>query len=844
MTLPLLTHRCIRQCIVVTSLLLWLLGLTVQARPAAVTQAGSNTVVPATTLVLSPASVSVCQGSPVSLTATGCPAGGTLRWSTGQATAIVSVTASQPTTYTATCTVSGTATTATATVTPVQAVTFTAGPGSITVCENVPAVLSVALADGTSGQLAWYGDGNRVLNNATASTAELRIPFAQTFNTGNYYLTATNACGTTTSRAARITVPPSITVNAVATPTTCASQFTGQISVTATGGIGAKQYQLNGQGFQDQNTFISLQAGTYTVGVKDALGCLANASVEIKPPTAMNLSIRTVDTRCSGGSDGGLIVSVAGGAAPYSYQINGGAAQPSGTFTDLKAGSYTLVVTDQAGCVTAQTALIGSPAAFDIRTTIQPTRCAGSADGSVTIIGSNGTGPFQYQLGNGAYQTGTVFTGLATGSYEFTVRDLGGCTLKRTVAVPQPAVLSLAATVLPVSCKGNASGSITVRSTGGTEPIRYQLASSRVVQRSPVFGGLALGEYTVIATDTNGCTALLSVPIGKADPLRLQATTQVAKCCICPTGVVSLTSTGGAGTTRTYQRLGQNAQTTNQFGNLIPGTYTFRISDEAGCTDSAAVFVGDASALSLTVGTIKDVTCAGGADGEAAIQIAGGTRPFTVYWQTPRRDTLQNRVVTQTGLSEGTYTVSVRDSNRCTTSTAFVTLKSRFPVPETPVVSQTGSTLRVTDVSGIQWYVQPTGAASATAITNATSMTLTPYQSGRYYVVVTQNGCASPASNAIAFVLTAITEPGTGLSVRVLPNPVGTHLRLEIEQDSRQAIALTVLDAAGRAVRQFIVPAFIGKHQVEYPLPDLPAGTYLLKAEATDRQTVMRIVKE
>ncbi len=79
MTFPLLPHRCIRQCIVVISLLLWLLSLAAQARPAAVTQAGSTTVVPAAMLVLRPASVSVCLGSPASLTATGCPTGGTLR---------------------------------------------------------------------------------------------------------------------------------------------------------------------------------------------------------------------------------------------------------------------------------------------------------------------------------------------------------------------------------------------------------------------------------------------------------------------------------------------------------------------------------------------------------------------------------------------------------------------------------------------------------------------------------------------------------------------------------------------------------------------------------------------
>ncbi|QJD81198.1 T9SS type A sorting domain-containing protein [Spirosoma rhododendri] len=795
-------------------------------------------------LTISPASVSVCLGSPASLTAGGCPAGGIVRWSTGQTTAVVSVTASQPTTYTATCTVSGTATTTTATVTPVQAVTFTAGPGSITVCSGNTAVLSVALADGTSGTLAWYGDGNPVQQNPTASTPRLTFTDIQPYNVGNYYLTATNACGTTTSRAARVTVPPALTINAVSTPTSCASQFTGQISVTATGGSGDKQYQLNGQEFQTQNTFISLQSGSYVVGVRDALGCSTQTTVEVKPPTPMTLSIRTVDTRCFGGIDGGLVVGVTGGTSPYRYQINGGTAQPSGTFTDLKAGSYTLVVTDNAGCVTAQSALIGSPAAFDIRATAQPTRCAGSVDGSVTIVASNGNGPFQYQLGTGAYQTGTVFTGLGVGPYDFTVRDQIGCTIKRTVTVQQPVVLALTAAVLPVNCQGNASGAITVRSTGGTEPIRYQLTSSRTVQRNPVFSRLALGDYTVVATDTNGCTALLSVTVGKAEPIRLQATTQAARCCVCPTGTVSLTSTGGSGTTRSYQRLGLTDQASNQFGGFVPGSYRFRIADEAGCADTVQASVGDASALSLTVGTVKDANCAGGADGEAAVQIVGGTRPFLFYWQTPRRDTLQSRAMAQTGLTEGTYTVSVRDSNRCTASTAFVTIRSRFPTPEAPVVSQSGSTLRVTGSSGIQWYVQPTGSTSATAITNATSTTLTPFQSGRYYVVTTQNGCASPASNAVVFVLTAIAEPGTELSIRVLPNPIGTHLRLEIEQAIRQTVSLTLHDAGGRSVRQFTVPAFVGKQQLEYPLPDLPAGTYLLRADATDRQATMRVVKE
>ncbi|WP_461096130.1 T9SS type A sorting domain-containing protein [Spirosoma luteolum] len=811
--------------------------------PASQTGTPTSQTSTVTALTLSPAASTVCVGSPALLTLSGCPTGGTIRWSTGQTTASVTVTPAQPSAYTATCTQNGVSSSAVATVTTVQAVTFTAGPGSITVCEGTSPELSVALADGTSGTLAWFGNNNPIRNNPTASTARLVLTTVQAWEEGNYTVTATNQCGVTTSRVARVTVIPSLTLVATSTPASCAGLFTGKIQIAATGGIGTRQYQLNGGPFQSLNSFISLPAGAYSVGVKDEFGCSAVTLVDVKQPATLALSLTAVSVKCTGGTDGGIIAAVTGGSAPYSYKVNGGTAQSSPILVDLKAGSYTVVVTDAGGCSASQTATVGAPPTFELKTVLSPTRCAGSADGAITVSATNGTAPFQYQLGTGAFQTGTLFTGLSAGTYELTARDARGCTIRQTATVQQPAILTLTGVSAPVNCFGAASGSVTVKATGGTEPIRYQLTSSKVVQRTPVFTGLAVGDYTVVATDTNGCTALVPVSVGKADPISVRASTLAARCCVCPTGVVSLTSTGGSGSARQFQRLGGGSQVSSQFGGLVPGQYRFRVTDEVGCADTVAALIADATAMTLTAGRIKDATCPGLTDGEAAVQLAGGTKPFSFFWQTPRRDTLRSRSGSQTGIGAGTYTVSVLDSNRCTTTTTFVTVQNQFPMTETPVVSQVGGTLRATNIPGLQWYVQ-TDTSAARAVPNATQATLTPYQSGRYYAIATQNGCPSPASNQITFVLTALSEPASGLSLAVVPNPVGAVLRLAIEQPDRQGVALALHDAGGRLVRTWQVPGFVGKKQVEWPLLDLPTGIYLLRAEAGTRQATLRVVKE
>ncbi|WP_332367943.1 T9SS type A sorting domain-containing protein [Spirosoma telluris] len=547
-----------------------------------------------------------------------------------------------------------------------------------------------------------------------------------------------------------------------------------------------------------------------------------------------------------GWGDGAIIASAIGGVGDFRYAIlNRTANQTSGTFLDLVANTtYLLIVSDKNSCVAYQSVTIGQPAPFTIKLTPTPTRCVGTVDGSVSVQVSGGSGGYQYKLGNGAFQTGTQFTGLAATTYEITVQDAIGCLGKQSVTIGQPAPLTLTAVSKPVNCVSPTSGSIIMTAAGGTGAVAYQITAASAPQASSVISGVAVGNYTVIGTDVNGCTSLASVTVGKTDPMKVQATAIPATCCTCPTGAVNLTSTGGTGTGKQYQIIGQAFQTTSQISKLPPNTYRLRVVDDGGCADSAVAVVTNMNALTLSNGSIKNVSCSGGSDGQAAVQVAGGAKPFTFYWQTERRDTLKTFTASQTALTEGTYTVSVRDSNRCTASTVFVSLTALNPTPPKPTVSQVAnSTLVVNQTAGIQWYVS-TGNTAGVAVPNATGPSLIPFSSGQYYVIVTVNGCPSPPSDAISFVLTALNEPVAPLSARIVPNPVIDRLRLELEQPERSAVQVHLLDVSGRVIRSYQIPAFIGKKQAEWPMDGVTAGFYLLKITAESRQSVLRVAVE
>ena len=133
----------------------------------------------------------------------------------------------------------------------------------------------------------------------------------------------------------------------------CSSASDGQISISAWGGTGTLQYSAdNGATFQTSNVISGLSAGTYQVVVKDANGCMGTSSITLRAPSPVSGTIvAQTPTLFLGTNKGTATIAGAGGVGLYYYSIDGGAFQWSGTFTNLAAGSHSVLVRDNNGCM-------------------------------------------------------------------------------------------------------------------------------------------------------------------------------------------------------------------------------------------------------------------------------------------------------------------------------------------------------------------------------------------------------------------------------------------------------------------------------------------------------------
>jgi mono/diheme cytochrome c family protein len=175
---------------------------------------------------------------------------------------------------------------------------------------------------------------------------------------GNYTVTAKDADGCTGTKVLTVAAAGCPTITVVPTIVAAAgpTASNGSISLSASGGLAPYQYSKdNGITYQASGSFTNLAPGGFNMAVKDANNCTAtllNVIVGSTCPTITATSTPTTTVKCSPNT-GTLTLSGSGGAAPYTYSINGGAFQPASLFSALPQGNLTFVVKDANGCTSA-----------------------------------------------------------------------------------------------------------------------------------------------------------------------------------------------------------------------------------------------------------------------------------------------------------------------------------------------------------------------------------------------------------------------------------------------------------------------------------------------------------
>jgi hypothetical protein len=227
------------------------------------------------------------------------------------------------------------------------------------------------------------------------------------------------------------------------------------------------------------------------------------------------------------------------------------------------------------------------------------------------------------------------------------------------------------------------------------------------------------------------------------------------------------TATGGTGA---YTYTWSDAQTGKTATGLSAGTYTVTAKDAHGCTGTASVTITQpASALGVTMASNTNETCNGDATATATANTAtGGTTPYTYSWSTAPIQTGQ----TATGLTAGSYTVTVTDSHGCTaTAKATVTQPTAIGVT---VDSYSDTAIIMSNYNGAA-AVHPfggTGAYTYSWNTGSTTDSIFDQNGGSYTVTVTDgNGCTFSARVVIDNTSGIATITNTNGQITIYPNP-------------------------------------------------------------------------
>ncbi len=564
---------------------------------------------------------------------------------------------------------------------------------------------------------------------------------ATNLSTGTYtvIVTDTNGCSVTDD----VFVPGTdMILSSSTTAVSCNAGSDGTATVSVTGSFASPlTYQWNDPLFQSTPTATGLAAGNYIVTVTDANGCSERDTVNVSEPTIVDLALDSSNSLftvpCYGDSLGIVSVSATGGTGPGTYWFYIDAANPQNdsTFYGLPAGSYWIFVNDANGCTDSIDVQITEPSEITFSLSANDVLCNGGASGTAKVATiSAGTPPYSYAWSNGA--TTDSIGGLSSGIYWITVSDVNGCTIypPDTVLIGEPTLLTTNASSTNSMCGGTvANGSATVLASGGTNPYTYFWNTGATTASINL---LVSATYTVIVTDANGCMAYDTIVVQAGPQPILSVAIQNVSCFGANDGMITPSATGGT-TPYQFSINGGNTWQNNgiQYGPSGQASYFVTVRDSNGCVESDSVFVLEPALLVVDSFTINQVSCYGGSDGSITVNHSGGTPGFSYNWS--NLQTAQ----TATGLSIGTFSVIVTDTNGCVDTSTSVTMTQPdslyiTSITSTDVLCNGGNdgTATVTASGGVTPYSYLWSNGALTQTVNMSA--------GNYTVDVTDaNGC-------------------------------------------------------------------------------------------------------
>jgi gliding motility-associated-like protein len=530
----------------------------------------------------------------------------------------------------------------------------------------------VPFTTGTSYLISWTGP-----NSFTSTASSISNLIA-----GIYILRIEDSNGVFITEQYTVTQPDLLIITTdLEQNISCFEGSDGAIEVSASGGT--LSYTFNWtttdgtgivQGNEDQS---GLTTGTYNLELMDKNACLTTKTFILTEPKAIGIStVLKEDILCFGDAAGAIEIAVTGGTPievssgvfeyTYSWLGPNGFTSNVQNISNLFAGTYTIEITDNLGCIERTDIVLTEPTAIEINYTKIDVTCYGATDGAIDVTVTGGRPPYQISWSN--FGNGYSQSNLSAGDYIVTITDENQCEANVTITIEQP-IFFIAPIVNPISCNNANDASIDLNLTGGVAPITVSWSDdpSAGVQRN----NLAPGSYTVTILDSelNQCPIIQTFIITNPPAITVtNVVTDAIDCTIENSGSILLEVSGG---TPPYDFIWNTGQTTEDLTNIPPGDYSVEIKDKNNCiiNKQFSIYRQEPIEIEFLVTEIPDCDLKTVSQRTVA-KITGGISPYTYSWSAGSVSITDNTIMTTS--QNGLYTLTITDDKGCTESKMFL----------------------------------------------------------------------------------------------------------------------------------------------------------------------------
>lgn len=235
----------------------------------------------------------------------------------------------------------------------------------------------------------------------------------------------------------------------------CAGEASGQLVFSVENGTPPFSYDwdnilvpgIGGTGTTNlltNNVIQGVPAGEYEINVRDNFGNDVVFFQTVTEPaplmaTATPVAIGSFNLSCFDGSDGEISGAGAGGVSPYTFTWSNNQSGP--VISALPAGTYTLSITDDNGCVRTDEVALVPPPEIQFSVLFNDPSCDGLETGNIALGSlSGGTAPFRMGLAPNALDTFFVFDDLPSGTYQAILEDANGCQVDTSESITAPEI--------------------------------------------------------------------------------------------------------------------------------------------------------------------------------------------------------------------------------------------------------------------------------------------------------------------------------------------------------------------------------------------------------------------